>query len=367
MQRQNWDDDLWFVLRWCIHCQESLQPSCGWVANDEQLLQAKSPIHPALDSMRLTGFTYAFQLLTWCGSPVQVVVSPFSWVVVRRRHSSSFEPGEQAALTARGMRRRCTFLDSLDSLPFFLDSVDPVSYIPSADSFCKLCMLCTSSSCTPSALGVPWYTALGQQTSSNHALHRQTSSNHQTSDTTVEAISVSHKWAGHIEVSSAKDALQTRGIYKVLIFDWHVREEILQILLGVFAGKKSFNAFDSMKLLARSLRSEETAMRPVLSVSLPSFFFFSFIFSRIFVVLSVLSVLSELSISIISAASPSQPYQTLRRWPHSPRQQSSKLGEGRKESVGKYVKSPRDTEKNPRIKNKCKILFSQQLRKVLDS
>ena len=42
---------------------------------------------------------------------------------------------------------------------------------------------------------------------------------HQTSDTTVEAISVSHKWAGHIEVSSAKDALRTRGIYKVLIFD----------------------------------------------------------------------------------------------------------------------------------------------------
>ena len=53
-----------------------------------------------------------------------------------------------------------------------------------------------------------------------------------------------------------------------------MREEILQILLSVFEGKKSFNAFDSMKLLARSLRSEETAVRPVLSVSLPSFFFF---------------------------------------------------------------------------------------------
>lgn len=291
MQRQNWDDDLWFVLHWCIHCQESLQPSRGWVANDEQLLQAKSPIHPALDSMRLTGFTYAFQLLTWCGSPVRLVVSPFSWVVVRRRHSSSFEPGEQAALTARGMRSRCTFLDSV--LFVFLVSVifrpfrgGPfrVLLFRPIPSFCKTIHFVHLFKLHTVCTGRPLIHSLTRNNKPSNTMPYIMPciiKHHQTSDTTVEAISVSHKWAGHIEVSSAKDTLQTRGIYKVLIFDWHVREEILQILLSVFEGKKSFNAFDSMKLLARSLRSEETAMRPVLSVSLPSFFFQFYFFKNL--------------------------------------------------------------------------------------
>lgn len=175
------------MLRWCIHCQDFKRASSPRVA---ELETTSSFCRPNLQSilrtqLRLTGFTYAFQL-TWCGS------------LVGRFFLCVLSGGEEETLQQFGARRTSSTHCSGHAKSLYLSKhLDFFFFVASLlHQFCAPLR---------AAHHLHWASLDTQP-----VLQQQISSSFATLE--VPAPWVSHKWAGHIEVSSAKDSLQTTNI-----------------------------------------------------------------------------------------------------------------------------------------------------------